>query len=113
MDRSSEAIEPLYSKLAEDPLLREIVDLFVEELPGRVSRLLAFLDTRDWEGLRRIAHQLKGAAGSHGFLSVTDSAAEVEQAIRLSEPEETVRRAVEALVDLCRRARPGGRISGS
>ena len=97
--------EPIYSALGEDPDLREIVELFVDEMPDRVSSLLERLDAADWEGVRRLAHQLKGAAGSYGFSQITSSAARVESAIRETEPEEEVCQLVEDLVLLCRRAR--------
>ena len=99
--------DPLYSALANDPDLRAIVELFVEEMPDRVSSLLDRLNESDWEGLRRAAHQLKGAAGSYGFEPITCSAAKVETAIRQSRPEVELRRLVDDLVGLCRRAEVG------
>ncbi|OHB85061.1 MAG: hypothetical protein A2V98_25680 [Planctomycetes bacterium RBG_16_64_12] len=96
--------EPLCSLLGEDPELRDIVELFVEEMAERISSLLDGLNGSDWEGLRRRAHQLKGAAGSYGFPPITDSASRLEEAIRKSHPEGEIRRLVEELVDLCGRA---------
>lgn len=98
---------PLYSTLDADPDLGEIVEMFVEEMPDRISGLLDRADAADWEGLRRVAHQLKGAAGSYGFEPITRSAAGVEDAIRESRPEEEIRRLVQDLVDLCDRAQAG------
>ena len=103
------AAEALHSTLSADPDLREIVELFVEEMPDRMSSLLDRLDAADWEGLRRVAHQLKGAAGSYGFEPITRSAARVEDAIRESQPEQAIRRMVKELLDLCARAHPGPR----
>ncbi|MFH1919429.1 MAG: Hpt domain-containing protein [Planctomycetota bacterium] len=99
--------EPLYSPLSEDPDLRDIVEMFIEEMPDRTARLLDRLNASDWEGLRRLSHQLKGAAGSYGFGPVTDSAARVEEAVRESSPEEEIRRLVDDLVSLCGRAQVG------
>jgi HPt (histidine-containing phosphotransfer) domain-containing protein len=101
--------EPLYSALGDDPDLREIVEMFVEEMPDRTSHLLDRMNAGDWEGLRRVAHQLKGAAGSYGFEPITRSAAGVEDAIRASRPEQEIRPMVEELVDLCHRAQAGPR----
>ena len=86
--------------LASDPDLREIVDLFVEEMPGRVAGMLEQLRAADWEGLRRSAHQLRGAAGSYGFDPISPSAGKVEAAIRDGEPEQRIRETVDELVDL-------------
>ena len=97
----------LYSPLSADPDLAEVVELFVLEMPDRVANLLKCLETSDWDGLRRAAHQLKGAAGSYGFMPITPAAARVEDAIRQSSPEADVQQMVEELVGLCRQARSG------
>ena len=99
--------ELLYSTLAEDPDLGEVVDMFVDEMPDRISNLLAQLDAGNWAELRRAAHQLKGAAGSYGFDSISPSAANLEDALRGSKPEEEIQRATDSLVSLCQRATSG------
>jgi histidine phosphotransfer protein HptB len=99
--------EYVYSSLAGDPELGEIVDMFVEEMPGRVASLLDHLSRRDWDGLRRSAHQLKGAAGSYGFAEISPCAGKLEGFIREGEPEERIREAITELVDLCGRIRSG------
>jgi hypothetical protein len=98
---------PLFSCLAVDPELGELVSLFVSEMPDRITAMQQQLQQRDWEGLRRSAHQLKGAAGSYGFEEISPSAARLEFALRDGEAEETVHRAVEELIAFCRRARAG------
>ena len=64
-------LEPLYSSLGADPDLAELVAMFVDEIAGRVGRMRDCLDAGDTDGLRRAAHQLKGAAGSYGFFQLT------------------------------------------
>ncbi|MGQ9576088.1 MAG: Hpt domain-containing protein [Thermoguttaceae bacterium] len=107
MTASGRQTESLYSPLAADPDLREIVALFVQEMPQRVATLLERLDCSDWEGLRRAAHQLKGAAGSYGFALISPAAARVEEAVRQGRPEQQIRQSVAELIELCRRARAG------
>jgi histidine phosphotransfer protein HptB len=97
----------IYSRLAPDPDLRDIVDLFVEEMPNRIAALLDQLQSADLEGLRRTAHQLKGAAGSYGFDAISPAAARVESAIRDNEDEERLQETVRDLVALCQCARSG------
>lgn len=99
--------EYLYSSLGTDPDLADLVDLFVQEMPDRVAKLLDSLEAGDWDQLRRAAHQLKGAAGSYGFGQISPSAGRVEEALRSAEPEEVIRDTVAGLVDLCNRARAG------
>ena len=107
MSQATTGTEPLYSSLGGDPDLREIVDLFVEEMPGRVATLLAKFQSQDWEGLGCTAHQLKGAAGSYGFQALSPAAGTLEDAIHGNEPEERIRQSLDALIDLCQRARGG------
>jgi histidine phosphotransfer protein HptB len=103
----SRAEGPLYSSLAFDPDLAPLVELFVEDLPDRAEMLLDRLQASDAEGLRHVAHQLTGAAGSYGFHDITAEAAVVEQTIVAGRSEEEVIAAVNSLIDLCRRARAG------
>jgi histidine phosphotransfer protein HptB len=97
----------LYSVLADDPDLAEIVALFVQEMPERIARLLDRFRESDREGLRRVAHQLKGAAGSYGFTPISPAAARLEDGIVQSRSEEEIRQALDELIDLCRRTRAG------
>lgn len=90
-----------------DPDLAKIVEMFVEEMPDRIARLLDLYESADWEELRRTAHQLKGAAGSYGFDPISPCAARLEKAVRGEAPEDQIRHAVDELVDLCRRATSG------
>ena len=97
----------LYSSLAGDPDLREIVEMFVDEMPDRLACLLNDLNASNWEGLRRRVHQLKGAAGSYGFEPISQCAAQLDHAIRGGEPEQRVRDALDNLLNLCNRVRRG------
>ncbi len=99
--------EPLYSALAEDEILRDLVQLFVEEMPTRAKTVEDCLEALEWDGLRRAAHQLKGAAGSYGFTPVSLAAARVEQAIDGGQPEEEIRRTTRELLDLIGRVQAG------
>jgi HPt (histidine-containing phosphotransfer) domain-containing protein len=107
MSLPNDPAELLYSTLADDPDLAEIVELFVQEMPERIARLLDRFRKSDREGLRRVAHQLKGAAGSYGFTPVSPAAARLEGAIVQSRPEEEISQALDDLIDLCRRTRAG------
>ena len=98
---------PIYSTLGDDPDLGEIVEMFVGEIPERTANLIDCLEGGDWEGLRRAAHQIKGAAGSYGFEPVTPYAARLEVAVRDSKPEEEIREALDTLVAICRKIRIG------
>ncbi len=104
---ATSSAEPLFSTLSADSDLGPLVELFVEEIPNRVANLLDRLQASDWDGVRRAAHQLKGAAGSYGFAPISPVAGRLENAVRHSHPEEEILRAADELIDLCRRARVG------
>lgn len=97
----------VYSTLGADPELAELVELFVEEMPERIGRLLGELDDQNWTELARTAHQLKGAAGSYGFHQLTPLARHLEIALCNDESEAQIRQATLELVKLCRQARSG------
>jgi histidine phosphotransfer protein HptB len=98
----------LYSTFGTDPDLCEIVELFVEEMPSRIQTLVEQCNSGDWEGLRRTAHQLKGAAGSYGFEDISPAAARLERFLGGREPEKVIRNTLQQLVDICSRVRAGG-----
>jgi histidine phosphotransfer protein HptB len=99
--------EYVYSRLGSNPDYGEIVEMFVEELPKRAASLLEHLDKGDWESLRRVAHQIKGAAGSYGFDTISPIAGKLEATVRNSDPEADIRKAIAELADICNRARAG------
>ena len=107
MAQLSTETEPLFSSFGSDPDLGELVEMFVDEMPDRITTLSEQLDMSDWDSVRRTAHQLKGAAGSYGFDSITPCAAQLEDAVDQGQPEEQIRDAVEELIGLCRRIRAG------
>ena len=108
-DKSSVPQRPefIYSSLAADRHLGELVDMFVQEMPGRITALQAQANTRNWEQLARTAHQLKGSAGSYGFHEITPCAARLEVAARDPQQEDRILATLNGLLSLCRRARSG------
>jgi len=97
----------LYSSLGDDPDLCDIVDMFVEEMPDRITNLMQLLEASNLDELARMAHQLKGAAGSYGFETITPVAGELETAILNGQPENVVHDTTVQLCELCSRVRSG------
>ena len=72
--------EPIYSDLARsDPDFSDIVELFVEGLSQRLEEMQDALQANDLDGLRRLAHQLKGSGGGHGYPMLSQNASALEQ----------------------------------
>ncbi|MDX1947521.1 MAG: Hpt domain-containing protein [Pirellulaceae bacterium] len=99
--------ELYYSTLADDADLAEIVELFVMELPERLLKLNRAADRADWMLVANLAHQIRGAGGSHGFAQLTPYAARLERTAREGEPEGAIRVALANLIDACGRVRAG------
>lgn len=101
----NEPSQPLLSEFAGDAAMTELIEFFTSELQDRMKAMHAAWVVGDTEQLRRIAHQLKGAAGGYGFPSITESAAELETILQAEEAEvSAIREQMEALIELCRRA---------
>jgi len=97
----------IYSALATDPRLGDLVDLFVQEMPDRINALETHARSRDWQQLTRTAHQIKGSAGSYGFGEITPCAARLEAAAKDGCQEEQILSTLDELLSLCRCIRSG------
>lgn len=94
---------PVYSSLAVDPDLSELVNEFVNAIPDRISALLEAFEKDDPVALGTKAHQLKGALGSYGFSDLSPIAARLEHSVRQGEQEENIKLAMDELISQCRR----------
>lgn len=107
MTPQAAAAEALYSAFGADPDLGDLVELFVEETPTRCRAMREALDNKEWIELERMAHQLKGAAGSYGFDQLTPYAAKLEYAIKTRADEAQLAQTLDELLDRCRLLRAG------
>jgi HPt (histidine-containing phosphotransfer) domain-containing protein len=107
--------KPVFSEFANDPDMCELVETFADEMPEKISRFESAIADQKLDELRRLAHQLKGAAGGYGFGVVGEAAGRLEELL-VSSPSvagsdaflDEVKRDLADLLDLCRsvRARP-------
>jgi HPt (histidine-containing phosphotransfer) domain-containing protein len=108
MRKSFLDVSHLYSEFGGDPELGEIVELFVDEMPQRLTALNRCLLQSDWDELGRLAHQLKGACGSYGFHQLTPFAARLDAACRSADrAEDEIHEAAAKLMELCNCCRAG------
>jgi HPt (histidine-containing phosphotransfer) domain-containing protein len=103
------AVNPkfFYSDFAADPDLADVIELFVAELPTRIADLRAALAAGDLPKVRRLAHQLKGAGGSHGFPQLGPLAWKLEQAAQGVDTS-TAASILDNLAAICTQVRAGG-----
>ena len=96
---------PLHSTYENDPDLRDLVTQFVDELDGQVQTIRSACLSEDFAKLRRISHQLKGAAGGYGFDPIGDCAARLEDDMLDDEMDIVgLSERVEDLITTCRAA---------
>jgi len=94
--------QPLVSALGRDPELRELLAEFVTALPARVAALATAAG--DLGRMAALAHQLKGAAGCHGFPAITEAAGRLEAMAKSGGGPEETQSCLRELADLCGRA---------
>jgi HPt (histidine-containing phosphotransfer) domain-containing protein len=103
------AKQPLRSEFANDPDMRDIVEMYVTEMPERIAQLTNLWTSQQLDELRRVAHQLKGASGGYGFPTVGKAAGKVENSLMaLSDGSANaslaqLRLQVEDLINTCQR----------
>ena len=101
---SAHSSEPIRSAFVDDPEMFELVEMFVDEMPDRVSSLVDAWGESEREMLQRIAHQLKGSCAGYGFAAVGKCAAEFESVLRDASTDlDAIRQEFDALVAMCNR----------
>ncbi len=98
---------PILSTHAADPDMRELIQLFIDELPERVRSIQDFWQRRELNELTRIAHQIKGAGGGYGFPTLGAAAGVLEHELTSTPTPDlaSVARQVNDLINLCARVR--------
>ncbi len=94
---TSESCSPIASTLVqEDASFADLVEEFVDGLQDRLDQMNKAVASSDFEQLKRLAHQLKGAGGGHGYPALTNVSGDLEQSA-LAEQLEDCQRQLEAL----------------
>lgn len=102
--KPSDGAAPIHSSFASDPEMLELIQMYVEEMPGRIAELEGSWRASRLDDLSRYAHQLKGASAGYGFESIGSAAARLEELTKHTEPDlALVRRELTTLLDLCGR----------
>ena len=70
--------EPIRSVFANDEDFAELLEMFIDSVADRRAELQSAFQQGDFESIRVISHQLKGAGGGYGFEGLTRVAANVE-----------------------------------
>jgi len=103
---------PIVSELADDPDLREVAEVFVQNLPSQLQTIAEAVDHADLDQLKYLIHTIKGAGGSAGFPVIMEAAAKSEQIVLKGELD-SLKAAVDELTQLCQRATADKKASSS
>lgn len=71
-------ITPLISKFADDDAVSSTLPIFLEHLDKAKLELEQSFKEHDWKTIEKIAHSLKGSAGSFGFSQLASVAGRFE-----------------------------------
>jgi CheY-like chemotaxis protein len=97
------ATRPIGSRLpTHDPRYRDIVQEFVDQLPGTVAQMRDAFTAGDHKRLAEVAHYLKGVAGSMGYPDFTEPCRELERAVTAQHSGD-VRQGLQTIADLAER----------
>jgi PAS domain S-box-containing protein len=89
------------AKLMAKPGTAKLVERFLSGLPQRVAAIQEATAKADWNQLKILTHQLKGAAGGYGFAAVSTAASKVEAAVNSGADTGEVGKHVTMLAQLC------------
>ncbi len=107
---SVQPIRPIISSLSTDADMAELIDMYVEEMGGRVQALQTHMESGNWKSLANEAHKIRGSAGGHGFSTIGANAARLEDELRCCAGNEgavmqSIKQQVDELIGMCLRAK--------
>lgn len=80
MENKNHALDALADSLEIDTeMLKEILILFFENMPGQIDNMRTALSKEDFSNLHIISHTLKGTAANLMYTNISSTAAEVEK----------------------------------
>jgi len=79
--------EAIYSEYADDPDLVDLIEDFTSELENEINAMKESFDQGNYDKLRSLAHQIKGAGGSYGYQLLTDVSKVLEKAATVNDTE--------------------------
>jgi len=105
-----DASQKCISEFANDPDMLDLVNEYVTSFDGTVSEIRSSLESRCFEQLGRLAHQLKGSGGGYGFPIISEVASKLEAKLKsTTSPSElelsSIQKSVDDLINILELAR--------
>jgi PAS domain S-box-containing protein len=85
--------------------MHSLVETYVEELPGQVTRLTRYMQQGNHDMLRKLVQDIKGSGGGYGFDEITAVATNADAMLRLGGDLNNIHKCVLKLISTIRRAR--------
>lgn len=96
----------IVSLMAQDPMYKKAIKLFVKTLPQKIKEIKEAFDNSDMAELARKVHSLKGTGGMAGFSVYTVKAIELEREIKSENPDlEKIRTQIDELSSMAARTK--------
>ncbi len=97
--------EPIYSEFEGDPAMRDVIDMFVADLPQRLRSLTTAICKNDTKESEIQIRALKASTGACGFGALSEIAIAIEDALIDGAEIETVQSNLKRFMRLCTRVR--------
>lgn len=104
MGKSENSNKDQFEWVKIDPDLAEIIPDYLRVKKDEASELLNILEKKDFSGLQRFGHSLKGSGGGYGFDRLTDIGADIEVHAKTKDSQ-SLREKIEELKDYLERVR--------
>ncbi len=111
LPKTSGRAECIRSQFANQPVMAELLNLYVADLPGIVSDIDRLMAGNDVAGLQIVAHRLRGSGGGYGFPQISAAAAALEDQLKTQSGLSASRGAADALAAVLQSVEGYGRAS--
>ncbi len=101
--------EPLFSSMADDATMLDLINEFVADLPARIKALEAAFDAARLDELEGLARAMKGSSGGFGFDPICKAAEKLERSLQQALPDVQIRTDLTELINFAHLARPSAR----
>ena len=99
-------VDPIISSLCDDATIKPLLRDFVNNTKELIGTIRSVLDVNDYDHLKLVCRQLKGAGGGFGFEDLSYNAQSVIDTIQAaSEDTQAIRQSVDELLDVMSRLR--------
>lgn len=68
--------------MEEEPDLLDILKMFIQRLPGMLTKICETYENKNYDKLKELIHDLKGTSGNFGYQELYELSQQIEDAVR-------------------------------